>query len=67
MKIKFAFLFCGGGGGHWGQRGKSSKNPVFGGKRHDNKISKGQMPLSRIFVVIAQGRRLLEALQAWPH
>ena len=37
-----------------GQRGKSSKNPCFRGKRHDNKILKVQILLSRSFVVIAQ-------------
>ena len=35
IKIEFAFLK---GGGAWGQRGKSSQNAVFHGKRHDNKI-----------------------------
>ena len=31
-----------------------SKNAIFRGKRHDNKISKVQILLSRNFVVIAQ-------------
>ena len=38
----------------WGQRGELSKNAVFLGKRHDNKILKVQILLSRNFVVIAQ-------------
>ena len=42
------------GGGPWGQRGKSSKNAAFRGKRHDNRILKVQILLSRNFVVIAQ-------------
>ena len=42
------------GGGPWGQRGQSSKNAVFRGKRHDNQILKVQIVLSRNFVVIAQ-------------
>ena len=42
------------GGGSRGQRGRSSKNTVFLGKRHDNKILKVQIVLSRNFVVIAQ-------------
>ena len=37
-----------------GQRGKSSKNAVFRGKRHDNKILKVQILLSSNFVVVAQ-------------
>ena len=41
-------------GGPWGQRGESSKNAVFRGKRHDNKILKVQILLSRNFVVITQ-------------
>ena len=53
-KIKFALL--GGGGVAWGQRGKSKNAVSFfsRGKRHDNKISKVQILLSRNFVVIAQ-------------
>ena len=43
-----------GGGCPWGQRGKSSKNACFRGKRHDNNILKVQILLSRNFVVIAQ-------------
>ena len=42
------------GGGLWEQRGKSSKNAAFRGKRHDNKILKVQILLSRNFVVMAQ-------------
>ena len=34
------------GGGHWGQRGKSSKNTISLGKRFDNKILKVQFSLS---------------------
>ena len=50
-------IFAFEGGGPWGQRGKSSKNACFFfcGKRHDNKILKVQILLSRNFVVIAQG------------
>ena len=33
IKIKFAFCE---GGGPWGQRGESSQNAIFLGKRHDN-------------------------------
>ena len=47
-------LIWGVGGGPWGQRGKSSKNALFRGKRHDNKILNVQILLSRNFVVIAQ-------------
>ena len=42
------------GGGPWGRRGKSSKNAVLRGKRHDNNILKVQIILSRNFVVIVQ-------------
>ena len=42
------------GGEPWGQRGKSSQNAVFRGKRHDNKILKVQILLSKNVVVIAQ-------------
>ena len=45
------------GGGPRGQRGKSSKNAVFRGKRHDNKILKAKILLSRNFVVVAQAPR----------
>ena len=41
-------------GGHGGQTGKLSKTLFSHGKRHDNKISKVQILLSRNFVVIAQ-------------
>ena len=34
------------GGGHWGQRGKSSKNAVSRGTRHDNKIYRREILLS---------------------
>ena len=37
-----------------GAERKSSKNAVFLGKRHDNKILKVQILLSRNYVVIAQ-------------
>ena len=55
IKIKFALLR---GGGPGGQRGKSSKNAVFRGKRHDNKILKVKFLLSKNFVVVAQAPRL---------
>ena len=51
IKIKISLLR---GGGLGGRRGKSSKNACFRGKRHDNKILKVQILLSRNFVVIAQ-------------
>ena len=35
----------------WGQRGKSSQNTVFLGKRHDNKSLKVQILLSIIFLL----------------
>ena len=54
IKIKYAFLR----GGNWGHRGKSSKNAVSLGKRHDNLILKVQILLSIIFVVIAQAPKL---------
>ena len=50
IKITFSLLR---GGGGWGHRGKSSKNAVCRAKRHDDKILKVQMLLSRIFVFIA--------------
>ena len=34
-------------GGPWGRRGKSSKNALFRGKRHDNKILNLQILLSK--------------------
>ena len=43
-----------GGGGSWGQRGESSQKTVFPGKRHDNRILKVHILLSRNVVVIAQ-------------
>ena len=55
IKNKICGYFFGGGGGNWGQRGKSSKTIFFfRGKRHDNKILKVHILLSRNFVVIAQ-------------
>ena len=51
IKIKFA-LFRGGGG--QGAERKSVQNAIFHGKRHDNKILKLKILLSRNFVVIAQ-------------
>ena len=62
IKIKFALLR---GGGPWGQRGISSKNAVFRRKRHDNKILKVQILLSRNFVVIAQAPNVLK-VQVFP-
>ena len=41
-------------GGVGGQRGKSSQNAIFLGKRHDNQNLNLQMLLSRNVVVIAQ-------------
>ena len=55
IKIKFA-LFRGGWAG--GQRGKLSKTLFFHGKRHDNKILKVNILLSRNFVVMAQAPRI---------
>ena len=43
-------------GGNWGHRGALSKNAVFRGKRHDNKILKVQILLSNILLSL---RRLL--------
>ena len=51
IKINFPLLR---GGGPWGQRGKSSNNACFRGKRRDNKILKVQILLSSNFVVIVQ-------------
>ena len=51
IKIKFS-LFEGGGG--LGAERKTVQNAAFRGKRHDNKILKVQILLSRNFVVIAQ-------------
>ena len=50
--IKFA-LFRGGGVGRGGER-KIVQNAIFHGKRHDNKILKLKILLSRNFVVMAQ-------------
>ena len=56
------FLFLRGGDRALGQRGKSSRNAVvFCGKRHDNKILKVQILLSRNIVVIAQAPRICES------
>ena len=62
IKIKFS-LFRGGLGRGAGR--KIVQNTIFHGKRHDNKILKVKSLLSRNFVVMAQGRRLL--LGAPPH
>ena len=51
IKIKFAF-FRGGVGG--GAERKIVQNAIFRGKRHDNKILKVNILLSRNFVVMAQ-------------
>ena len=61
--IKIKFAVSSGGGGRWGQRGKSSKNACFRGKRHDNKILKVQILLSRNVVVIAQAPNYTQSLQ----
>ena len=67
IKIKFALLRGVLRGGHWGQRGKSFKNAVFLGKRHDNKILKLQILLSRNVVVIAQApKEFLAILSVFP-
>ena len=58
IKIKFALLR---GVGGWGQRGKSSQNAGFRGKRHDNKFLKVQVSLSINFVVIAQAPNCLKS------
>ena len=60
IKITFAILR----GGALGKfEGKSSENTVFLGKRHDNKILKVRILLSRIFVVITQAPKLPENSQ----
>ena len=48
-----------------GQRGESSKNAVFRGKRHDNKFLKVQILLSRNFVVMAQAPTQILTLNAF--
>ena len=48
------FAFGGGGLGGLGAERKIVQNAVFRGKRHNNKILKVQIMLSRNFVVIAQ-------------
>ena len=60
IKIKFAF-FRGGGWGRGAER-KIVQNAIFRGKRHDNKILKVKILLSRIFVVMAQA---LSKLPPW--
>ena len=47
-------IFAFEGGGARAQRGKSSQKARFCGKRHDNKILKVQILLSRNFVVVTQ-------------
>ena len=54
IKIKFA-LFRGGLGRGAGR--KIVQNAIFHGKRHDNKILKVKILLSRNFVVMAQAPR----------
>ena len=51
IKIKFAFFR--GGVGRGAER-KIGQNAIFRGKRHDNKILKVKLLLSRNFVVMAQ-------------
>ena len=53
IKIKFA-LFRGGGWGWAGGREENCPKRYFHGKRHDNKILKVKILLSRSFVVMAQ-------------
>ena len=55
IKIRFA-LFRGGLGRGAGR--KIAQNAFFHGKRHDNKISKVKIVLSRNFVVMAQAPTL---------
>ena len=59
MKIKFALLRGGFG------CGGRVPNAVFLGKRHDNKILKVHMLLSRSFVVIAQAPRIVSGFPKW--
>ena len=54
MTIKIKFALFRGGGWAGGQGGKLSKMLFFRGKRHDNKILKVKILLSRNFVVMAQ-------------
>ena len=56
-------IFAFEGGGLGGREERSSKNACFHGKRHDNRILKVEMLLSRNFVVIAQAPNLQGALQ----
>ena len=58
IKINFS-LFEGGGGGLGGREENRPKHCFFRGKRHDNKILKMQIVLSRNFVVIAQAPKEL--------
>ena len=57
--MKFAFFR---GGGQRGREGKIVQNAIFRGKRHDNKILKVNILLSRNFVVMAQAPSLLASL-----
>ena len=59
IKIKFA-LFRGGGVGRGAGR-KIVQNAIFHGKRHDNKILKVKILLSRNFVVMAQAPIMIRA------
>ena len=52
IKIKIAFFR--GGGGQGGREENGPKRYFFRGKRHDNKILKVNILLSRNFVVMAQ-------------
>ena len=56
IKIKFAF-FGGGGLGRGAER-KIVQNAIFHGKRHDNRILKVKILLSRTFVVMAQAPKI---------
>ena len=60
IRIEFAVLK----GGKLGAERKIVPNAVFRGKRHDNKILKVQISLSRNIVVIVQAPKLTGAL-AW--
>ena len=57
IKIKFAFFRGGGGAGR-----KIVQNAIFRGKRHDNKILKVKILLSRNFVVMAQAPIIVSPL-----
>ena len=60
IKIKFC-VFQGGWAG--GAERKIVQNAIFRGKRHDNKILKVKILLSRNFVVMAQAPRRIEIIQ----